>query len=129
MFSDKQAALLKILKATTTLPAQVTFYGAALAAIALIPGAQLPPALAALASGVGMNALASLLERVARGQDVTDDEIRQAIEHAVRTSDIEQRLTQSEFQRALAQILREFDLVKFAIQNGEWTLAETLTTQ
>jgi hypothetical protein len=129
MSSEKQSALLKILKATLTLPAQMTFYGAALAAIALVPGAQLPPTLAALASGAGVNALSRILERVARGESVTDDNIRQTVQQAIRDSVIEQHLTSDEFQRALADLLRQFDLVKYAIQKGELNLANTLAEQ
>ena len=70
---EKRAALLKVLKATTTMPARVTFYAAALGAILLIPGVGLPPALAAIASSVGVEALGSILERVARGEEVGED--------------------------------------------------------
>ncbi len=40
--NDKQQALLRILKATTKLSAQATFYAADLGAILLIPGAIIP---------------------------------------------------------------------------------------
>jgi len=86
--SAKQSALLRILKATTTLPARVTFYASALGAIALIPAATMPPALAALAGGVGINALSSILERVAKGETVTDEEIQRQVQAAIADSDI-----------------------------------------
>ena len=86
--SAKQSALLRILKATTTLPARVTFYASALGAIALIPAATMSPALAALAGGVGINALSSILERVAKGETVTDEEIQRQVQAAIADSDI-----------------------------------------
>ena len=75
---QKRSALLRILKATVTLPAQVTFYAAALGAIALIPGANLPPSLAEIAGGVGINILSGILERAARGEQISDDQTKRA---------------------------------------------------
>jgi hypothetical protein len=60
---DKHAALLRLLKAALTLPAQITFYASALGAIALMPQADLPTTLAAIASTVGVKTLSSILER------------------------------------------------------------------
>ncbi len=75
---EQRTALLKTLKALTSLPAQVLYYGAALAAIALIPGASLPPALAVLAGGVGVNALSDILKGVARGE-LSEEHIRKQV--------------------------------------------------
>ncbi len=126
---EKQFALFRVLQALTTFPAQMMFYGTALAAVALVPGAALPPALATLASGVGMNALASILERVARGEQVQDDEIRASLERPLEETQIAQRLANHEFQRALAHLFRQFDLVKYAVQKGQVETARLLTEQ
>jgi hypothetical protein len=84
--TQKQSALLRILKATVTLPAQVTLYASALGAIALAADVNLPPILAAVAGGAGVNALSNILERVARGEPVPDEEIRRQVQSAIAVS-------------------------------------------
>jgi hypothetical protein len=125
----KQNALIQILKATLTLPAQATFYASALAAIALIPQADLPPALMALAGGVGVNALSSVLERVARGEPVPEEEIRRQVQAAIAESGIEQHLTADEFQRALARLARWHDVLRYAVHSSEFAIVERLVEQ
>lgn len=125
----QQSALLRILKATTTLPAQITLYASALGAIALIPGVDLPPALATIAGGVGVNVVSSILERVARGEAVSDEEIRQQVQTAIDDSNIAKLLTADEFQRTIAKLVRRQDHLKYAIQSGEYAIAERLAEQ
>jgi hypothetical protein len=126
---EKQSALQRVLKATTTLPARVTFYASALGAIALVPQADLPPALAALAGGVGVNALSSILERVARGEPVDDEEIRRQVQAAIEESDIERLLTADEFQRAVARLARWHDVLRYAVRSSEFAIVERLVEQ
>jgi hypothetical protein len=126
---QKQSALLRILKATVTLPAQVTFYASALGAIALVPGADLPPALATIAAGVGVNALTSILERVARGEQVSDDEIRQQVKAAIDESRIAEELATRDTQVMIARLFRRHDVLRFTIQNNEYVILQRLTEQ
>ncbi len=124
-----RSALLRILKITTTLPAKVTFYASALGAIALVSGNSLPPPLATLAAGVGVNALSSILERIAVDEQLTDEEIRRAVESAVAQSDIAQQLTERDIQISVAKLFRQNDVLHFAIQNSEYDIARRLAEQ
>jgi uncharacterized protein YjbI with pentapeptide repeats len=127
--AQKQSALLRILKATTTLPAQVTLYASSLGAIALAAGADLPPVLAAVAGGVGVNALSNILERVARGEAVSDEEIRQQVQSAIDQSGIDRLLTEEEFQRGVARLHHWQASVAYAIDQHETAVAERLAQQ
>ena len=127
--SVKQSALLKILRATTSLPAQVTFYAAALGAILLIPGTELPPALATIAGGIGVNALSSILERIARGENVSEHEIRNQVETAINESRIAQRIADRETQIMIARLFRRCDIIASAIKSSEHEILERLTQQ
>jgi hypothetical protein len=120
---------LKTVKALTSLPAQTVFYGSALLAVAATSGVALPGVLGTLAATIGVNALSSILEQVARGEDVEGDEIRKAVEEAIRGSGIDNLVTSHEFQRAIAHIFRQFDLVKYAVQKGEYTVVAILSEQ
>jgi len=123
----RQSALLRILKATATLPAQVTFYASALGAIALIGGASLPAGLAVLAGGVGVNVLSSLLERVARGEEISNDEMLDQIKAAIEQSGIAEQLAIRDTQVMIARQFRKLDLLKFAIQNHEYVVLQRIT--
>ncbi len=126
---QEQSALLQVLKTTTKLSAKMTFYAAALGAIALIPGTQLPPALATIAGGVGVNALSSILERIARGEDVSEGEKLEQIEKAIEESRIADVLAAKETQMMVARLFRRHDILKFAVQNSEREILERLAEQ
>jgi tetratricopeptide (TPR) repeat protein len=126
---QRQAALLKMLKATLTLPAQVTFYAAALGAILLIPGMNLPPALAVIAGGVGVNALSSILERIAGGESLSDNQIRTQVQAAIEESCIAEKLNTRDTQAMIARLFRQCDVIKFAIHNSEHEILHRLTRQ
>ena len=124
-----QQALLKVIKTLTEMPAQVVFYGSALLAIAATGGVALPGFLGAFATSVGVNVLANMLERVAKGDEVPEDEIRKTVEDVIHDSGIEKLVTSNEFQRAIAHVFRQFDLLKYAVQKGEFTIVAILTDQ
>jgi nucleoside phosphorylase/tetratricopeptide (TPR) repeat protein len=125
---QKWSALLRILKATTTLPAQATFYTAALGAIALTAGSDLPPNLAILASSVGVNALSSILERVAKGE-LSGEEIRQQVQAAIDGSGIANELTVRDTQVMVARLFRRHDILRSTIQSNEYVILQRLTEQ
>lgn len=127
--AQRQSAFLKILRATLTLPAQVTFYAAALGAILLIPGINLPPALAVIAGGVGVNSLTSILERVARGEQVPDSQIRAHIQAAIEESCIAEKLNTADTQAVIAKLFRQCDVIKLTIQSSEHEILQRLTQQ
>lgn len=129
MKPEYQQALLKMIKALKSTPPQVLFYGSALLAIAVVGGATLPGILATLGTSVGFNVLANMLERVARGDYIHDDEIRKTVDGAIQSSGIDKLATSNEFQRAIAHVFRQIDLLKYAIQNEEFTIAEMLADQ
>jgi len=126
---QRQSAFLKILKATLTLPAQVTFYAAALGAIFLIPGVDLPPALALIAGGVGVNALSSILERLARGEQVPDSQIRAQVQAAIEKSCIAEKLGSRDTQAMIAKLFRQCGVIKFTIHSSEHEILQRLTEQ
>jgi hypothetical protein len=126
---QKKHALLRILKATLTLPAQVTFYAAALGAILLVPGVDLPPALSVIASGVGVNALSSILERIAKGEQVSDSDIRNQVQASIDESQIGERLSSRNTQAMIARLFRQYDVLKFTIQSSEHDILQRLTEQ
>lgn len=123
---SKKRALLRVLQATLILPAQVTFYGAALASLAMAIGADLPPVLAGIAGGVGVNALSSILERVARGQ-ASDDEIREQLQQAIADSGIGGVLEQRDLEPMLARMFRRLDILEYALQKQDLEIIERLT--
>ncbi|MBK8783031.1 MAG: hypothetical protein IPO22_14775 [Anaerolineales bacterium] len=127
--SENQRSLLKVMKALTTAPAQVLFYGSALLAVVATGGVALPGVLATIATTVGVNTLSSILERVAREDEVPEDEILLAVEKAIQDSGIEKLATSDEFQRAIAHVFQEFNLLKYAVQKGEFTIVSMLTDQ
>lgn len=126
---QKQSALLRILQATTTLPAQVTFYASALGAISLAAGGNLPTSLATIAAGVGINALSSILERVALGDEVSDSEILEQVKTAIEESEIAEKLAVRDIQIMIARLFRQHDLLRSAIQNHEYIVLQRLTEQ
>lgn len=127
--ANTEQALLRMLKATVTLPAQLTFYAAALGAIALAAGVGLPPVLATIAAGVGVNALSSILERIARGEPVSDDEIRRQVKSAVEESQIADRLVARETQSMIARLFRQNDVLRTTVLGNEHNILERLTEQ
>ncbi|MBK9926307.1 MAG: hypothetical protein IPP66_13580 [Anaerolineales bacterium] len=126
---EMQMALLKVLKALTTLPAQVIFYGSIILAIAATGGAQLPGVLGMLSTTIGMNLLSNMLERVVQGENVLDEEIQKVVQETIQTTGIENLLTSNEFQRVTAHVFRQFDLLKYAVQRGEINIAALLSEQ
>lgn len=124
-----QQGILRAIKALTVMPAQVVLYGSALLAIAATGGTALPGILGTIATSVGVNVLANMLERIARGENVPSEEIRKTVEEAIHNSDIETLATSNEFQRAIARVFRQFDLLKYAVQRGELNVVAILTDQ
>ena len=123
---ESQQTLLRVIKA---LPGQMLLHGSALLAVAAIGGTDLPGVLGALATTVGINVLSNMLERVARGDEITDDEIRKTVADAISSSGIEKLVTGNEFQRAIAHLFRQLDLLKYAVQKGEINIATMLAQQ
>lgn len=123
---ENQQALLKIFKALTSTSAQVLLYGSALLAIAVTGGAVLPEMLGSLATGVGMNLIANMIERVARGDDIHEEEIRKVVVGVINTSGIEKLATSNELQRIAARLFRQFDLLTYAVRKGDIAIASLI---
>lgn len=126
---SKRSALLRVLTATRTLAAQVTFYAAALGAVALVGGATLPPELQFFAGAVGADILAGLITRLAQGESVPDEEIREQVEAAIAQSDLAGALAQQETQAMIGQLFSRMHLLHYALANGQADIAERLATQ
>jgi tetratricopeptide (TPR) repeat protein len=83
-------------------------YSAAILGIAsLVPGLELPGALGAIAGGIGVEAIGSIIERVANSDKLPDTEIQRQVEEAITQSGIDRLLTEREFYHAFARLLRE----------------------
>lgn len=122
-------ALLEVLKATTKLPARATMYAAALGAILLIANGDPSQALMTFASGVGMNILANMLERVARGEPVSESEIQEHIQVAIEQSHVAEALLHKDTQKLIGHLFRRLDLLQFALQNSEYLVCTRLSEQ
>src|SRR5689334_11080619 len=117
---QRQQALTRVLKACMSLPAKTLMYASALGAIVAIGGGTVPPELNMLVTGVGVNLLSSLIERVARGDKVAEAEMQQEVQEAIVQSGIEKLLESREFQeRGLAHLLRQQDQLQHVLQANE----------
>ena len=74
----------------------------------LIPGVQLPPELSAIAAGIGVEAMGTLLEKVAAKDKITDDEINEQANKIVMRGDIANLLTKDEFFHAFSHFLKRY---------------------
>jgi WD40 repeat protein len=124
-----RSALHHALRAIAGFPAQMLFYGTALLAIAAIGGVAMPETgLSLLATGVGINILSNMLERVSRGE-LTDDDIREQVRKAIEESNIATYLTIRENQVMLARLFRQIDILQFAVQEAEYDIALAIAEQ
>jgi diguanylate cyclase (GGDEF)-like protein len=108
-YSQKQSALSKIMSRISSAGkygAQFLMYATSLGAIAVIGGAQLPLGLQPLIGNLGINMLSSLIDRVAKGENVSDTELQHQIEKAISESKLKKLLTKDEFSRALEILVR-----------------------
>lgn len=92
---DKQNALTKILSIAASKSAQLLMYGSCLGAIAIAPEHTMTATLMGLASGIGVNSLASLIERVALQQDTSEAEVTSRLEFAIEKSEFEKVITEN----------------------------------
>ena len=70
-------------------------YATALGALATIAGAWIPPELQFLFNGIGINLVSSMIDRVSKGEQLSDDEIQHRIEAAVSETRIDRLLTEN----------------------------------
>lgn len=110
MSRDQQWNALK--RIIRRLPAQSMYYASALGAIVLAGGGQLPPGLEFVAGGIGANILSNLIDEIARGEDILDDDVRTRAEEAIQRSDITNLLTKQDFLQGYARLIRRLDAQK-----------------
>ncbi len=102
---SKRVALSRILEVVANKSARFIAYATAtLGMMYLVPELELPPELAAIASGIGIEMLGSIIDRVASGKGISDEEIKQAVEDAIAQSGIDELLTKEDFYHAFAQL-------------------------
>lgn len=102
---SKQKALSRVLELTSTKAAKfVTYSTAILGMAAIIPGFNLPPELAVLAGGIGVEAIGSLLDRVSEQNTISDEEILNEIHGIIEQSGIEKLLTKEDFYHAFSHL-------------------------
>ena len=113
--TSKQNAFLRILQLSSK---GALYTAATLAVLALIPNIQLPETFSLLATGIGSGIMGNLIERLASGEKITDDEIKLQIESALKQS---QLLEKDEFWHAFEhlrsgqRLLEEQNKVIFAL--------------
>lgn len=130
-FNDKKRlAFMRVLKVTSSRSAQIMMYTFALGAIVAIPGVSLPPALAAIATGLGVEALGSILERIAFGENISDEEIFKQMKRAVDESGIVELLTTSkQTQEQLIRLASWQRHLKYVIESGDREIVQNLAEQ
>lgn len=103
----KRIALTKILEITSTSSGKlVATASAVLGILALFPDIQLPPEVAAIAGGIGVEALGAIIERVAYKDDLSSEEIRSQVEEAISQSGLDELLTKDDFYHAFSHLLK-----------------------
>ncbi len=127
--SDDNYDARPVLQALKVLSGKSLLYGSALLAIAAIPGVELSGAMGVIATGLGVEALGSLVDRLASGEAVTAGEIRQIVDGAIAESGIEDHLSGEEFQHEVARLVRQMHLMRGAVEAGEYRLAQQLDEQ
>jgi CheY-like chemotaxis protein len=102
---SRQSALSRILQVVATKSSQGIVYTTAILGIAaLFPDLQLPGVLNSIAGGLGVEALGSILDRVAHNDKLSDTEIHRQVERALAESGFEQLLTKDDFYHAYARL-------------------------
>lgn len=114
----KQAALSRVLEAVKGSSKFVVTASAVAGLVWLAPGVDLPPEAALLASSLGVEALGSILDRVAYGEDMTTEEIRKEVETVIERS-ISGLLTTDDFYHAFAHLL---DRIRVLSQHSDEVL-------
>jgi len=80
---SKQNALSRILQLTSK---GALYTAATLSVLALVPGIQLPETFSLMAAGIGSGIMGNLIERLASEEKITDKEIKQQVESALKES-------------------------------------------
>lgn len=101
---SREQALREVLKVTATRSGKALVYTTALVGMAaLAPGWEMPPELSAIAGSIGVEAMWSLLSRVAN-DELSEEEIVTAIERTIGESGIDALLTKEDFYHAFAHL-------------------------
>jgi hypothetical protein len=127
--AQEGAALLRILRVTRGLAGQATLAAAVVGAAALLGGANLPPELAGFVGGVGYNAIYDLLRRLARGDDMPDDAIRQQVLDALADVRLEQAQADADTQRMIGRLFHRANLLEHALRHGQLDILDALAQQ
>ncbi len=106
-------------------------YTFALGAIAAIPGSDLPSTLAAIATGIGVEALGSILDRIAYDDNnVSDKEIFEEMKRAVEESGIAELLsTNKQTQGQLIRLASWQRHLKYVIEAGDREIVKNIAEQ
>ncbi len=118
---QRKRAWLHVLRVLRT-PAQVTFFFAVVGAILLNPGS-------AILSGLGINLLSNLIDRLAHGEIVSEDEINERVQKAIAQTNIRTIISLKDVQSMIARQFRQFDLLKYAVEHSEYRIVRLITEQ
>lgn len=123
------ARLLKVIKATLPLTPEITFQATVLAMFAALNGVDLPTTLTGIATGLSINALSNIIERIGGGEEVSDEEIVEKVKAAIQESQIKEHLHLNDMQSMIAKLFHKFDLFHYAIEQNEDEILRRITNQ
>ena len=117
MKNSRQNALTKVIESISRTSARATIYSTALLGIAAtFPNVPLPPSLAVIAGGLGIEAMGSILDKVAFDNELSDEQIISLIENTLEKSNIDQYLSKDEFWHGFSHLRKS--QVQLKSQNG-----------
>lgn len=110
---EKQKAYQKILStvSSTGASAAVVFSAVILGGAALVSGVA-PGIGAIVASGLSINLLSNLIDRIARGEDISNEQVVNEVQNAISQSGLAAKLVNQENQRMLARVFREQKILR-----------------
>ena len=112
--------------------ANTIFYGSAILTIAYLFNLSLqnpPEALLAIATGIGVESISSIIQRLKSNEKIDEKEIIETVKKAIKDSGIESELQKNEFKSQISEILQNLDFIKYYTQEGEYKLAAILAEQ
>ena len=130
-----RSSFYKILDATKLYSAKFTYYASILGTLSILLAERdpstLPPTLAVIAGGIGVNLISNLIERGARGESLDEDEILETLRLAINSSKIENALTKAEFRNEFDRFTGDLSLqiINQTIIHGYQEIALSLIQQ
>lgn len=120
-------ALIKVIKIIFKLPSQVVLYGLSLLALASLSGVHIPETLVPFAASIGVNLLSNMLERLANGENIKEDEIKRILDETIGKLNLDQLPTEKEFYKVVRKMFKQFNLLDYAIEKNEIKIIQAIS--